>query len=50
MMKSGQSRVEKQFIKAKHEGKAVFISFVTAGYPTSNGKFPEMDQLLFVRC
>jgi len=32
-------RIEDAFAAAKDRGEAAFVSFVTAGYPTSQGKF-----------
>jgi hypothetical protein len=32
-------RIEAAFEAAKEKGKAAFVTFITAGYPTSQGKF-----------
>ena len=32
-------RIEEAFATAKENGKAAFVSFVTAGYPSSEGEF-----------
>ena len=39
------TRLQKAFASAKKNGKAAFVSFVTAGYPTAEGKIV----ILFIR-
>jgi hypothetical protein len=43
-------RIEAAFEAAKEKGKAAFVTFITAGYPTSQGKFRIVRQevLLFL--
>lgn len=45
-MRRGMSgRIEESFAAAKEAGRAAFVTFVTAGYPRSEGAFLGMDVL-----
>ena len=41
-------RLEESFAAAKESGKAAFISFVTAGYPSPEGELSSVDTIHFV--
>ena len=38
-------RIEESFAAAKESGKAAFVSFVTAGYPSPEGELYSIDHI-----